>query len=262
MGNNVLIVGPPHTGKLTIAQYVTKDFDCSTVSDHTHSGLVYQHLLRTKYFEANVNILIEEYPDSRVTESSSDDLIRHLTSFAAEFAKSDYKELRDELEGIVFTVDLQRWPVALLRTALEQFDCIKALFEDQELFYVVVGNAKDLVDEQVVEIEDEIMQFAFEFVDLSKSGENEFREKTGKDRLLELFESHDWSDFDSSTVASKGLLPDDFEQMTESLMDNEKLPFDKLLLRINAERERVKGLNDEEKERTVRAIVNDLMEHI
>lgn len=262
MGNNVLIVGPPHSRKLSIAQYVTNDLDCSTVPDHTHSGLVYLHRLKTKYFEACINLLIEEYPESRTTEPSSDDLIRHLSSFVIEFSKSEYKELRDELEGIIFTVDLQQWPVTQLRLALEQFDRVKSLFVDQELFYVVAGDSKGLSTETIEEIEDEIMQYAFEFVDVGKSGANEFREKLGKDRLMEILESNVWSDIDSSNVEPKGLLPDNFEQMTESLLDNEKVSFEKLLQRINAERERVKGMNEHEKEQAVRAIVDDLMEHI
>lgn len=267
MGNNVLVVGPPHTGKVSIAQLLTKDLDCSTIPSSTHSGLVYEHKITTKYFSAQVNILIEEYPDKRDGELQHQDILKHLSLFVDEFAKDEYVDLRDELDGVIFTLNLSELKGSNLVTALENFEKIKALFDEQELFYVVVGDGKLLSVEETEEIEDEAMQFGFEFVDLNQSGENEFREKLGGDRLVEIFESHEWEELDSEAadtgaIALTNLRPDDANQMTQNLLGEEPVDFEKFLQKIHCERARVSAMNTEEKEQVVKDIVNDLMKQI
>lgn len=259
MGNNVLIVGPPHTGKVSIAQLVTKDFDSSSISNETHSGLVYQHTITTKYFTANINILVEEYPNSRKKTLAPGEILHYLQTFSTEFAKDEFKDLRDELDGIVFTIDLDQFKDMDLNLALQQFENVKNLFQDQDLFYAVVGNCPNHSSEALEEIEDEIIQFGFEFLDISKLGINEFKERIGKDRLLELFESHDWAALD--VVPSVNLHADNVSEMTESLLEREPIAFDKLLDKIKAERERAKNFNPEEKERLVKEFVRDIMDN-
>ncbi|RKP32783.1 hypothetical protein METBISCDRAFT_25356 [Metschnikowia bicuspidata] len=256
MGNNVLIVGPPKTGKLSIAQLLSGDLDCSTVSSKSHSGLVYQHTIETKYFKAMINLLIEEYPETRDVSPTE----QNLAAFVDEIGKPEYQDLRDDLDGILFTIDLNT-AADTQRLRLKQFERIRALFGDQELFYAVVGNAQKLAAKTVERLEDEIMQSGFEFVDTNASGINEFREKLGPDRLVEILESHEWTDIDSGPAAAS-LLPEDVARMAESLLAEGQVSFDELLVKIRAERERVKNFDPEEKERAVRDIVEDLMEHM
>ena len=259
MGNNVLIVGPPRTGKKFIAQLLSGDLDSSTVSSKSHSGLVYQHAIETKYFKAMINLLIEEYPETRDFPPTE----RDLAAFVDEIGKPEYQDLRDDLDGILFTIDLKTAADTARDTQklrLKQFERIRALFGDQELFYAVVGNAHNLAAETVERLEDEIMQYGFEFVDTNASGINEFREKLGPDRLVEILESHEWTDIDSGPAAAN-LLSEDVARMAESLLEGQ-VSFDELLVKIRAERERVKNLDPEEKERAVRDIVEDLMEHM
>lgn len=260
MGNNVLVVGPPHTGKVSIAQLLTKDLDCSTIPSSTHSGLVYEHKITTKYFSAQVNILIEEYPDKRGDALRPEDVLAHLAAFTGEFARDEYADLRDELDGVIFTLDLPGLQGPDLVAALESFEKIKALFGEQELFYVVAGDGKTLSAEAMEQVEDEVMQFGFELVDLSQRGENEFREKLGGDRLVEIFESHEWEELDAAPLTN--LRPDDADQMTQNLLGDQPVDFEKLLHKIQHERERVSAMKPEDRERVVKDIVNDLMKQL
>ena len=132
MGNNVLIVGPPRTGKKFIAQLLSGDLDSSTVSSKSHSGLVYQHAIETKYFKAMINLLIEEYPETRDFPPTE----RDLAAFVDEIGKPEYQDLRDDLDGILFTIDLKTAADTARDTQklrLKQFERIRALFGDQEL---------------------------------------------------------------------------------------------------------------------------------
>ncbi|WPK24602.1 hypothetical protein PUMCH_001881 [Australozyma saopauloensis] len=260
MGNNVLIVGPPMTGKVAIAQLITKDLDSSTISSDSHSGLVYKHTVTTKYFKAEVNILIEEYPDKRTPETTPEQLLADLDSFRKEFSKDEYKTLRDELEGILFTLNLEQWKGKDLQHALDLFESIRNLFDEHDLFYAVVGNGKNLTQEELDEVEDEAVQFGFEFVDTGLSGENEYREKIGQDRLVDLFECHEWSDIVSDPA--RNLQPDDASQMGESLLGEKQVALDELLEKVKSQREKVKDLEPAEKQQVVQAFVNDIMEHI
>lgn len=263
MGNNVLVVGPPHTGKVAIAQLLTKDLDCSTISSSTHSGLVYEHKIITKYFSAQVNILIEEYPDKRGEELHVNDILTHLKAFTEEFAKDEYAELRDELDGVIFTLNLSTLQGTDLVVALENFEKLRALFGEQELFYIVVGDGKSLSTTALEEVEDKVIQFGFELVDLNELGENDFREKLGGDRLIEIFESHEWEELDSAAAATlTNLRPDDINQMTQNLLGDQPVDFEKLLQKIQFERERVRAMNPDEKEQVVKDIVNDIMKQI
>lgn len=258
MGNNALIVGPPHTGKLTIAQLVTGDLDCSTVSSETHSGLVFQHTIETKYFTASINILIEEYPDSRNENLSSTALLNSLEEFTREFEKPEYQDLRDEIEVVIFTVDLSRWTGEQIHQALGCFKQLKAFFGEKDLFYAVVGNGKDLLQQAMEEVENDVMRFGFELIDVNQSGVNEFREKLGTDRLLELFECHEWSEIDSVPV---NFQRDNLKRTKECLSDEQAISFDRLLERIKLERERLKDLDPPEKEKLAKAFVEDVMEN-
>lgn len=191
--NHVLIVGPPHSGKLRIAQHVTGDTDTSTVEPNSHSGLIYSHIVKTKYYELAVNLLVEEYPDSRISHEPTLDL---LLTFAEEFLSDEYSELREALDGIVLTID----PTASeldLEDMIPIYEKLRDLLAGADAFCVVVTPWPDLVSlEFALAVEDMMNCAGLEFLNFNDAGENEFKEKLGKDRLTELFHSHEWTSMD------------------------------------------------------------------
>ncbi|OBA23371.1 increased recombination centers protein 6 [Metschnikowia bicuspidata var. bicuspidata NRRL YB-4993] len=274
--NNVLIIGPPHTGKIRIAQHITKDLDTSTIQPDSHSGLIYNYKLRTKYFTLDVNLLVEEYPDSRASQSSN---LTLLQTFLDEFKSPEFTELRDALDGLVFTI---KSPIddECLSETLALFVKMKELLEDNDIFLVVVDFI-DPIHKSLLDItEDEVIAHGFEYVNFHELGTNEYAEKIGKDRLVEIFHTHEWSHSDKpmSNEAYTSRKKDKLGPMTKGLMDEENdrfqdqslpplnqplapMDLDVLLTKLNLDKLRAQEMNDEDKKAFIEDLVDDYMEY-
>ncbi|GEQ67034.1 hypothetical protein JCM33374_g697 [Metschnikowia sp. JCM 33374] len=267
--NNVLVLGPPHSGKIRIAQHITKDLDTSTLQPESHSGLIYNYQLNTKYFSSNVNLLIEEYPDSRDSHASP---VASLQSFYTELKSPEYSELRDALDGLVFTVDFARHS-DIFSDLLDIFIQIKSLLEDNDIFSVVVSCNDSLSKSTVDMVEDEVISHGFEFVNFSEEGTNEYREKLGKDRLVEIFQSHEWSQTENpiSDETYTKHKTDKLGPMAESLIANEadettdqrlsRVDLDILFAKLKFDKQRAEGMSQEEKKSFVEDLVDNYMEY-
>lgn len=267
--NNVLILGPPKSGKIRIAQHITKDLDTSTIQPESHSGLIYNYTLNTKYFSLDVNLLIEEYPDSRASLAAIETL---LQSFLDEFKTPEFTELRDALDGLVFTIDIFA-DAKIIQKLLDTFIKIKELLEENDIFVVVVGFAEADQKPLLEIVEDEVIAHGFEYVNFNEYGTNEYMEKIGKDRLVEIFHTHEWSQTDKpiSDETYTQHKTEKLGSMAEPLIDNEDSPatderlarvdLDTLLAKLSVDKLRAQGLTEEEKKQFVDDLVDNYMEY-
>lgn len=101
-----------------------------------------------------------------------------------------------------------------IEKALETVSEIRTSLGDEESqwdgFISIIGSTTqgELVDDDTVEeIEDLVITHGFEFINLNTQGINEFKEKQGKDRVVELIESHEWTNMELLKVN-----PDQYEK--------------------------------------------------
>lgn len=220
--NYVLVLGAPKSGKFTVAKHIAQVGEL-VGENISHSGYIMKAKVETKYFTLELSLLIDEFPeDGRERTCSDDEKVDGFGKWYQEFASDECEELRNAVEGIVFCVDVEG-SLEYVEGVLDILDDIRETLGDSwEGFIVVVGkNGK--VEEKVEDVEDAVILHAMEFINFSESGINQYKEKVGKDRLLEVFESHQWAN-----LAMKK--HDDYDQnkrdklaeMTEGLLDKEK----------------------------------------
>ncbi|KAF3989760.1 hypothetical protein FT663_01908 [Candidozyma haemuli var. vulneris] len=262
--NNVLVLGPPKTGKVRLAQHITKDLDTSTIPDNSHSGLIYNCDLKTKYFSTQLNLLLEEFPEER--PHKSEECLESLTEWNEAFKSDEYQELREALDGIIFTIDPECVSTDEWAELLNIYSQVRDGL-DTSCFAVVMAAKAEKKDEVKLEqFEDECIQYGIEFVYEGESGINEFKEKLGKDRVLEILETHEWSNISSSEpeeyVKHKESKIDD---MTRGLLESEgdeSMPLDQLMDKLRLERSKVEGMAPEEKESYVKQVMEELIDYI
>lgn len=257
--NNILMLGPPGSGKIRIAQLISGDHDTSTISQESHSGLVYTYNLATKYFSAKVNLLLEEYPDHRDSDTA---LVELLQATYDELRSEQCAELRDAISGLIFTFDMSI-PQETLEQLLGLFAKVKELFEDKDVFVVVVGTSEAA---NVEAVEDQIILSGFEFLNFNESGKNEFMDKLGKDRLVEIVESHDWDDVTTQSMSAEDYLKhqkEQADQMTEKLLSEEQaeVSFETMFHKLALAKEKAEGMNPEDKKAYVDKLVEEYLEY-
>lgn len=271
MSNNVLIVGAPCTGKVRICQHITKDLDAEAIDPSSHSGLLYNHQFSTKYYTIDLNLLVEEFPLSRSLDYTESSLHNEFDTWASEFLTDEYKELREVLDGIILTVDLANSP-EYVEKCVAVVDRIRAQFDedaggDWAGFVVVAANsstgigAKTGDDYRALALEDTVIASGFEFVDASKLGVNEFKEKLGKDRIYEVLECHLWQSLDrvpSGESPQRG--PKSMEraqEMARGLLDDEDADLERIFSKLQLAKERALTMNEEDKKAYVEKVIQE-----
>ncbi|KAM9939921.1 hypothetical protein OXX80_000621 [Metschnikowia pulcherrima] len=265
--NNVLVLGPPHSGKIRVAQHITKDLDTSTIQAKSHSGLIYSFRLVTKYYCSRVNLLVEEFPDSR---NSPDSTVASLEAFCKEFGSSEFSELRDELDGLVFTLDVSKQSEAM--SLVDLYLKLKDMFEDDGVFMAVVafGNASQ---QNLDDLEDKVAARGVEFINFIEQGTNEYSEKVGRDRLMEIFEAHEWSHMEPRTKSNETVLHGSQELvaapevvLSKNDIDDEgertsRADLDTLFAKLKVDKLRAEGMSEKDKKTFVDELVEDYMEY-
>lgn len=238
--NYVLVFGPPHSGKVRLALLL--GVPTTPISD-SHSGLIFRHDIANRHYTLYVSLLVDEC--ARVaSESGAESYGESFQKWMAEFALEAYSELREAIDGVIFTIPRND------EVYFEACDKIRDALGDN-IFYLVVS---PLLSE---EIEDLALSRGFECVDLSAQGVNEYKEKQGIERVKEVLESHEWLHMEKAD----GYLDrkqEKMEEMKESLLAN----FDSLVSRIKQEKEVVNSLPEAEKAAHAKAVVEDLMNFI
>ncbi|KAG7664516.1 IRC6 [[Candida] subhashii] len=286
--NHILVLGSPNSGKVRIAQLISQDqdFDYHDVSeDNSHSGIIVKTSLSTKYYSIDLNILIDEYPESR------DDLSEHFTDetkladlheWYDEFISEDYQELRDALDGIIFTVNLEQDSPELITKAMEIISDIRnamAGHDDDDNsdgwlgFVAVVGTPliqsnQEVSKEILDEIEDVVISNGFEFINFAEEGMNEYREKRGKDRIIELLETHEWSNMElKKNDHYKENKLNKIEEMKVGLLEKEGPSddddeIDKIFEKLTIAKHHIHSLPQDQKEKYANDVVEEIIDFI
>lgn len=271
--NHVLIIGPPNSGKLRISDLILKGDESSTrsaMSSDSHSGIIQTCSLSTKYYSINLKLMIDEYPSNRNNSASVDEYIKELNEWKGDFFTDEMEELRDALDGIIFTFNMNI--DQFLPNLLNEVDDIRAQLEllpSWDGFLAIVGTVplgEGVELYKMDAIEDEIITHGIEFINLEKSGINEYRERVGKDRLVELFETHDWSTMDlverdqGEYQESKNSKLQDMQ--TSLLNEGNPNDLEDMFSKINLAREKANGLPQDEREKYAKEVVDEFMEFI
>lgn len=263
--HNVLILGLPNSGKIRLAQYITGDLDTSTILSNSHSGLIYNSDLITKYFKINLNLLLEEYPEER--GCPPEESIQHLQTWYTEFANDEYEELREALDGVIFTFNMDHTLPDTLQQSLEVISKIKELLGDWEGFTVVAGTSEKGIEKSEVEaMEDEVILFGFEFVNCNESGTNEFHDKLGKDRVKEVLDTHEWTNMEFTENDYVNNKESKIDLMTQGLLapedDASKMTLDQLFAKLQVEKSKVEGMSSETREAYVQQVIDELIDYV
>lgn len=276
--NHVLLIGGPDTGKLQLSNVILNNQHIEGVEEDSHSGLMVKTNLSTKYYNVDINLLIDEYPSERSMIKDNEESLKYdyFREWYDEFISLNCKELRDVLDGIIFSINIDQDSVEYISQCIDLLNDLKDLlnreYDEWSGFFAVTGvtNTKRQVDE----VEDIVLANGFEFIYLNEHGQNEFKDKIGKDRLLELFQSHEWKNIeflDSETnYKTNKMATIERNQMTEKLLNDydedppdDKLDISDILTKLKLAKDKANGLNNEnEKESYVNKIIDDVIDYL
>lgn len=228
--NHILILGPPQTGKLRVADFILNGKRVDDLNPNSHSGVIVKSELNTKYYHTQLNILVDEYPSERscmneADESLDDYLHKQLDQWFEEFKSSECKELRDVLDGLIFTINLDNDSTETVGRSVETITKLKDIMEaesNDELFMVVLGVSQQIKPYE--DFEDIVIQNGLEFIYFNESGQNDFKDKLGRDRLMEILETHSWKNIDNTSDDSsyrQNRLTRLKNEMTQSLLNDD-----------------------------------------
>lgn len=274
--NHVLIIGPPSSGKLRIADHILKSDASSTrstVDEKSHSGIIQITSLSTKYYTLSLKLMIDEYPSSRNHALTSEGYIQKLKDWKEEFFTEEMGELREALDGVIFTFNMNTYQSNFLPNLLNEIDEIRARLEQEGNtggFLAVVGTVPTGEGAELFRmeaIEDEVTIHGIEFINFEKSGTNEYRERVGKDRLVELFETHDWTNMEllgeDHSKYQESKVSKLQEMQTSLLNESERnIDLEQMFSKINLARENASSLPQTEREKYAKEIVDEFMEFI
>lgn len=272
--NHILILGSPNSGKLRVSKLISNDKDFPEIKENeSHSGIIIKTSLSTKYYHIKLNILIDEYPEERNKSVTDEEKLLDLEKWFNEFKSEEFGELREVLDGLVFTVNMKADSLEFIEKALETVSEIRTSLGDEESqwdgFISIIGSTTqgELVDDDTVEeIEDLVITHGFEFINLNTQGINEFKEKQGKDRVVELIESHEWTNMELLKVN-----PDQYEknkmnkveQMKQNLLEEkESMDLDVVFSKLSVAKERAEDMTQEQKEKYANEIIEEIIDFI
>ncbi|WEJ95128.1 Increased recombination centers protein 6 [Yamadazyma tenuis] len=249
------------------------------VPNESHSGLIVKGELKTKYYSSHVNILIDEYPSIRTDSNKKAHDHKQLLEWYDEFKKEECKELRDVLDGFIFTINLDTEPLQLVTKSLEVISMLKELLTDEsedDFFCLIVGVSEEIID--YLEVEDSCINNGLEFVYFNEAGTNEYKDRIGKDRIMEVLETHKWRSVDTSS--SEKYTENKMRKVNGSLMesllgndnneDNETDNYENLeeveltgvLEKLKLAKAEASTMSHEEKELYVQKVIDDLIDYI
>ncbi|KAI5953034.1 IRC6 [Candida theae] len=273
--NHVLILGPPNSGKLRISDLISRgdaNSARSIVQDESHSGIIQTTSLTTKYYTVKLKLMIDEYPSKRTSSITDDEYISALQEWKRDFFTEEMGELREALDGIIFTYNMNTHPQFLPNLLLE-VDEIRAKLEQLDNwdgFLSVVGTVPfgEAVELYKMDaIEDEVITHGIEFINFEKSGINEYKERVGRDRLLELFETHGWSNMEllerDHSKYEKNKVKKLEGMQTRLLNGTDRGPdLEDMFSKISLARENASNLPPEQREKYAKEMVDEFMEFL
>ncbi|EGW35532.1 uncharacterized protein SPAPADRAFT_58759 [Spathaspora passalidarum NRRL Y-27907] len=268
--NHLLILGPPNSGKLRIAKTIAQDYEAGEYEpDQSHSGIIIKTSVITKYYEMKLTIMIDEYLEK---SHGANDKLAELSKWYEDFQSDDCEELREVIDGFIFTVNMASDSVEYIEMAMDVLATIRQSLggHDWKGFICVVGSSPndEPIDEDLVElIEDAAITSGFEFINLQSEGVNEYKEKQGKDRIKELIECHEWSNMDMLTDKpdryEKSKL-DKLESMTVGLLDEHKqdMELEEIFNKLSVSKQVISNLPPDKRESYANKVLEEIIDFI
>lgn len=156
-------------------------------SDGSTAGLTHEWNARTAYYTAKVPIWVDELSD--------------VTSWKSEFLRPEAKEVIDAVGAWVYCFEQQE-DGQISEEVEETMKGIHEVVEEHagamaECVMLAVAKparkqAAPAGQQDKDEQDDICMQYGFEYIDYTATGNNEFGEKVGMERLKEALEANEW----------------------------------------------------------------------
>ncbi|KAK6198928.1 increased recombination centers protein 6 [Scheffersomyces amazonensis] len=253
--NHILILGAPHSGKLRISKTLCDDVYDQIVDDDkiqsSHSGIIIKSKVSTKYYSVNLNILVDEYPEIRneqEEEYSVEHKLRSLKKWKDEFLSDECSELRDVLDGFIYCISLDDNTINDISDSIEIINEIRnGIVGDRDWngFIAIVGTSTKDKNDLNEDVEDLVILNGYEYIDFDKSGRNEYHETVGKDRIVEIVQSNEWTHMETKENVNydnnkkkkmyemtRGLLSSEGEEREEEEEVNSKLDLDEIFAKL------------------------------
>ena len=288
--NHVLILGAPRSGKLRVANILSKNLPSSQLGEvpsDSHSGIIMKASVTTKYYSVDLNLLIDEFPEHRSANISGEKALQSLNKWTDEFVSEEYQELREVLDGFIFCIDIENDSIDHIESCLEFVGRIRQKLSNNDEndwsgFLAIVGTTTSSVPthESILEqVEDAVISNGLEFIDLQQNGENEFREKIGTDRLVELIETHEWTHMDLVSVNYQTNKTNRAKEMTKGLLDVEEevdndeeehneehdtktMDLSEIMLKLQVARDNARTLTSDQREIYINNIIEEMIDYI
>ena len=269
--NYVLVLGAPHSGKIRVVKYLSNDAEFE-INEASHSGIIVPANLTNKYFSVDVRFLIDEFPDNRDNATEAEQ-VKAMDKWYQDFSSSEYAELREAIDGVIFCFNLSEVSETYLEKCLSMLEDFRESMEEMDDtwsgFIVVVGMNLTSPD-AVGEIEDAVALRAMEFVNYDEEGTNEFRERLGKDRLREILDTHEWQSLESIPKSPSRCATYEearqarAEELSEPLTRkpqpmNTKLDLSEVIGKLDQAKMLMDGMTEEQKQTYAKGVVNDLL---
>ncbi|KAK6462660.1 increased recombination centers protein 6 [Scheffersomyces coipomensis] len=223
--NHILILGPSYSSKVQIANLIAKKDEKSNEEQEQNDKII-KTSITTKYYSLDLNIFIDEYFETRKSHPLSDrEKLDALIKWSDEFLSEECVDLREVLDGFIFCVSFSEDSVDYISKGINIIDTIRSKLVDNdkfEGFFTIIGSNYHSDSDVNESIEDLIISSGYEYINFDISGKNEYDETIGKDRIIELIESNEWThmnlikhnDYENSKMQklndmTKGLLSQD-----------------------------------------------------
>lgn len=272
--NHILVLGSPNSGKLRISKLICEDEDFPEIKENeSHSGIIIKTSVSTKYYTIKLNMLIDEYPEERNKQITDDEKLSEFNKWLTEFKSEEFRELREVLDGLIFTINMKNDSLTFIENALEVVSQIRISLEDDGSewggFIAIVGSITqgDLVDDDTVDvIEDIVVSNGFEFINLCTEGMNEFKEKQGKERVVELIQSHEWTNMEllnTSIDQYEQNKLEKAEQMRQNLLEEQaEMDLDMVFSKLSVAKERAQAMTQEQKDKYANEVIQEIIDFI
>ncbi|CAI5759496.1 unnamed protein product [Candida verbasci] len=266
--NHILIIGSPNSGKLRTTNIITKNKQID-INNDSHSGIIVKTDITTKYYSLKLNILIDEFPECRNFNLTEDQKLIELNKWIDEFQLDEFAELREVLDGLFFTVDMKD-SINYITRILSNVERLRNILSDKLEwggFIAIVGTSKtEEADEDIVgEIEDVVISYGFEFINLNLEGKNEYKETVGKDRIIELIESHEWSNMDLIETSEEKYTQNKQEKlntMTDPLIKEKSMELDEIFSKLAIARDNINNIPSDKRDDFANKIINEIIDYI
>lgn len=278
---HVLIVGEPNSGKLRTAHLIAGDkfiLDNIKIDAASHSGIIVETKLCTKYYDTPLKLLVDEYPENRdkmfsgSSKNQEEAKLSGLKAWSHEFLSDECKELRQVLEGIVFCFNIDNDPMTFVDKAMPFIQDVKDCMEQHEDwngFFVVIGSSSS--GKNNPDVEDIVLSYGIEYISLCDTSTDEDGFKTGKNRVIEVFETNEWKNTgmqhnDDSYHDSK---VKKMAEMTKGLLEDHvpgervsEIEIDTVILKLRDAKERIKGMDGSEKKRYADKVIEEIIDYV